>query len=70
MCYEEGVSPCVANMFAVQEGIANSKSDPAAKAYLMGIMDQLQEVLSDLCSLVYIHVCAHSRCVRLGHGGV
>lgn len=39
---------CVANMYAVQEGISLGKSDPAAKAYLLNTMDQLQTMKQDL----------------------
>lgn len=31
-------------MFAVQEGISASKSDPSAKAFLVQLMDQLEVV--------------------------
>jgi len=31
-------------MYAVQEGISLGKSDPVAKAYLLNVMDQLQEM--------------------------
>ncbi len=33
-----------ASMYAVQEGIKLGKKDPAAKTFLVTVMDQLQEV--------------------------
>ena len=33
-----------ANMYAVQEGIRSAKGDPAAKAYLLTLMDEIETV--------------------------
>ena len=35
-------------MYAVQEGISLGKTDPAVKAYLLNVMDQLQRVKKTL----------------------
>jgi len=37
-------------MYSVQEGISLGKSDPVAKAYLLNVMDQLQEMKQALKS--------------------
>lgn len=48
-----------ATMFAVQQGIPASRSDPSAKAFLAQLMDQL-EVVSLLQELLNSHVSRSS----------